>query len=349
MLQSLNPDMDPVLTAAYDQREMPTINLAQEIVIRNIVKGVLPKFLEEGMDNDENFEQNSDYNEFLEFKRQKELQKQYQQMQHFQQQVALQPHQLTQAIKGPTQTLHQGQFPNQQPQKDYSSVMVAFQSKMNPLGHVDQRKFFERKIGKGTWNRQQALTREWLHTERHIEYRRPQHRQDNRFFFIEDCNVKRVVRVHELDQWFKETFGYWPANPKEPILVDLGRASQVLQYVRDVSIFRGHPVCGFYVEKVNQDKVATLFKTREVKNLMGNQFAQYISFVLTNGQTYVINTTGFMEKEWANCDRFAKRGILPEELRLAAKKQAKGTPMTGSENDAYDTVEEMRTHEATTT
>uniref|UniRef100_A0A915HGL1 DNA-directed RNA polymerase n=1 Tax=Romanomermis culicivorax TaxID=13658 RepID=A0A915HGL1_ROMCU len=39
--------MDPVLMAAYDQRDMPTTNLAQEIVIRNMVKGVLPRPLEE--------------------------------------------------------------------------------------------------------------------------------------------------------------------------------------------------------------------------------------------------------------------------------------------------------------
>uniref|UniRef100_A0A915K1L5 Uncharacterized protein n=1 Tax=Romanomermis culicivorax TaxID=13658 RepID=A0A915K1L5_ROMCU len=84
-------------------------------------------------------QQNSDYNEFLEFERQKKLQKQYQQMQQFQQQTALQPPQKTQAITGPTQTLQQGQFTNQQPQKDYSSVMVARQLQMNPLGQVDQR------------------------------------------------------------------------------------------------------------------------------------------------------------------------------------------------------------------
>uniref|UniRef100_A0A915KMH6 Uncharacterized protein n=1 Tax=Romanomermis culicivorax TaxID=13658 RepID=A0A915KMH6_ROMCU len=49
MLQSLNSDMDPVLTAAYNQRGMPTNNLVQEIGLRNIVEGVLPKLLEEGM------------------------------------------------------------------------------------------------------------------------------------------------------------------------------------------------------------------------------------------------------------------------------------------------------------
>uniref|UniRef100_A0A915JCX4 Uncharacterized protein n=1 Tax=Romanomermis culicivorax TaxID=13658 RepID=A0A915JCX4_ROMCU len=68
------------------------------------------------------------------FKWQKELKKQYQQMQQFQQQAALQSPQLTQAITGPTQTLHQGQFTNQHLQKDYCSVIVARQSHMNPLG-----------------------------------------------------------------------------------------------------------------------------------------------------------------------------------------------------------------------
>uniref|UniRef100_A0A915HQE7 Uncharacterized protein n=1 Tax=Romanomermis culicivorax TaxID=13658 RepID=A0A915HQE7_ROMCU len=50
ILQSLNSDMDP----AYDQKEMPTNNLAQEIVITNMVKGVLLKLLEEGMKQDDN-------------------------------------------------------------------------------------------------------------------------------------------------------------------------------------------------------------------------------------------------------------------------------------------------------
>uniref|UniRef100_A0A915I696 Uncharacterized protein n=1 Tax=Romanomermis culicivorax TaxID=13658 RepID=A0A915I696_ROMCU len=38
-----------------------------------------------------------------------------------------------------------------------------------------------------------------------------------------DYNIKRIIRVHELDQCFKGTFGYWLANPKEPILVDMGK------------------------------------------------------------------------------------------------------------------------------
>uniref|UniRef100_A0A915KNK0 Uncharacterized protein n=1 Tax=Romanomermis culicivorax TaxID=13658 RepID=A0A915KNK0_ROMCU len=75
------------------------------------------------------------------------------------------------------------------------------------------------------------------------------------------------------------------------------KASQLLEYVGEVSIFRGHPVCGFDVKKTNQDKVVALFKTREVDNLKGKQFARYISFMLRNGQTYIINTTGLMEKE----------------------------------------------------
>uniref|UniRef100_A0A915KGR0 Uncharacterized protein n=1 Tax=Romanomermis culicivorax TaxID=13658 RepID=A0A915KGR0_ROMCU len=60
-------------------------------------------------------------------------------MQQFQRKAALQPPQLTQAIMGPNQSLDQGQFTNQQPQKDYSGVMVASQSQMNPVVQVDQR------------------------------------------------------------------------------------------------------------------------------------------------------------------------------------------------------------------
>uniref|UniRef100_A0A915IPH9 Uncharacterized protein n=1 Tax=Romanomermis culicivorax TaxID=13658 RepID=A0A915IPH9_ROMCU len=71
-----------------------------------------------------------------------------------------------------------------------------------------------------------------------------------------------------MDQWFKGTFGYWLANPKEPVLVDMGNVSQLLELSK-----KGHQVCGFDVAKVNQDKVAALFKMREVDNPMGKQFA----------------------------------------------------------------------------
>uniref|UniRef100_A0A915I9B3 Uncharacterized protein n=1 Tax=Romanomermis culicivorax TaxID=13658 RepID=A0A915I9B3_ROMCU len=138
---------------------------------------------------------------------------------------------------------------------------------------------------------------------------------------------------------FQKAFRYWPANPKEPILVDMVKFSQLREYVWKVSIFRGHSVCGFDVEKINQNKVATLFKRREVDNPLGTQFIRYISFTLMNSQIYIIDTTGLMEKEWgfftdfylidvgpyqynfihwAIWDWFAKRGILLEELRYAA-------------------------------
>uniref|UniRef100_A0A915ITS7 Uncharacterized protein n=1 Tax=Romanomermis culicivorax TaxID=13658 RepID=A0A915ITS7_ROMCU len=31
---------------------------------------------------------------------------------------------------------------------------------------------------------------------------------------------------------------------------------------------------------------------------MGNQFARYVGYALTNGQTYVIDTTTLMAEEW---------------------------------------------------
>uniref|UniRef100_A0A915JFX8 Uncharacterized protein n=1 Tax=Romanomermis culicivorax TaxID=13658 RepID=A0A915JFX8_ROMCU len=39
-------------------------------------------------------------------------------------------------------------------------------------------------------------------------------------------------------------FGYWPANPKEPILVDIGKVRQLLQFIQESSISHGYRVCG---------------------------------------------------------------------------------------------------------
>uniref|UniRef100_A0A915HW14 Uncharacterized protein n=1 Tax=Romanomermis culicivorax TaxID=13658 RepID=A0A915HW14_ROMCU len=76
---------------------------------------------------------------------------------------------------------------------------------------------------------------------------------------------------------------------------------------------------------------------REVNNLKGNQFARYISLVLMNGQTYIIDTTSLMEKKWVRCQvGLSKAG----QHRLAAEQQPQGMPVTDSENDAYDTAED---------
>uniref|UniRef100_A0A915I7C9 Uncharacterized protein n=1 Tax=Romanomermis culicivorax TaxID=13658 RepID=A0A915I7C9_ROMCU len=66
------------------------------------------------------------------------------------------------------------------------------------------------------------------------------------------------------------------------------------------------------MEKVNQDKVAASFKMREVDNPMGKQFVCYISLVLTNGQTYVIDTTGLMEMEWTSETLWSFETLTPE-------------------------------------
>uniref|UniRef100_A0A915IQ97 Uncharacterized protein n=1 Tax=Romanomermis culicivorax TaxID=13658 RepID=A0A915IQ97_ROMCU len=57
-------------------------------------------------------------------------------MQQFQQQAALQQHQLTRVIMGPTQTLNQGQFTNQQPQNDYSNQLEEALKCLSKYRHV---------------------------------------------------------------------------------------------------------------------------------------------------------------------------------------------------------------------
>uniref|UniRef100_A0A915IGP5 Uncharacterized protein n=1 Tax=Romanomermis culicivorax TaxID=13658 RepID=A0A915IGP5_ROMCU len=115
-------------------------------------------------------------------KRQRELQKQYQQVQQFQQEAALQQPQLIRAITGLTQTLNQGQFTNQQPEKDYSittrrmarEAEMKYQAAAQPNGDQGQVKEKENNQGKGKekgirskWDNQVS---QWiLHPERQNE------------------------------------------------------------------------------------------------------------------------------------------------------------------------------------
>uniref|UniRef100_A0A915L1A8 Uncharacterized protein n=1 Tax=Romanomermis culicivorax TaxID=13658 RepID=A0A915L1A8_ROMCU len=90
----------------------------------------------------------------------------------------------------------------------------------------------------------------------------------------------------------------------------LAGQSKGISFDRHQENWPGQLVCGFDVEKIGQDKVATLFKIREVDNPLGKQFAHYISFTLTNGQTYVIDTTNPLEREWDKANKEKEGGVL---------------------------------------
>uniref|UniRef100_A0A915JQ00 Uncharacterized protein n=1 Tax=Romanomermis culicivorax TaxID=13658 RepID=A0A915JQ00_ROMCU len=49
---------------------------------------------------------------------------------------------------------------------------------------------------------------------------------------------------------------------------------------------------------------------REVDNPMGKEFARYVSFTLTNGQTYIIDTITLMVKEWTSLHDFLNSDVL---------------------------------------
>uniref|UniRef100_A0A915L444 Uncharacterized protein n=1 Tax=Romanomermis culicivorax TaxID=13658 RepID=A0A915L444_ROMCU len=49
---------------------------------------------------------------------------------------------------------------------------------------------------------------------------------------------------------------------------------------------------------------------REIDNPMGKVFARYLSLAITNSQTYVINTTTLMIKEWTNLHDFPNSDML---------------------------------------
>uniref|UniRef100_A0A915L1H8 Uncharacterized protein n=1 Tax=Romanomermis culicivorax TaxID=13658 RepID=A0A915L1H8_ROMCU len=65
-----------------------------------------------------------------------------------------------------------------------------------------------------------CCTKQYLVTDPHVAYRQPELRQDNRYFLVDDYNVKWVVRVGELDRWFATNFGRHPLELTEPRMVE---------------------------------------------------------------------------------------------------------------------------------
>uniref|UniRef100_A0A915K1Y4 Mitochondrial carrier protein n=1 Tax=Romanomermis culicivorax TaxID=13658 RepID=A0A915K1Y4_ROMCU len=76
---------------------------------------------------------------------------------------------------------------------------------------------------------------------------------------------------------------------------------------------------------------------REVDNQMGKQLARYISFMLRNSQSYIIDTTDLMEKEWANM-LFARYWVLEDLVSIYNVCQA------GCDNEDRDKTVPLQEH-----
>uniref|UniRef100_A0A915I9Y8 Uncharacterized protein n=1 Tax=Romanomermis culicivorax TaxID=13658 RepID=A0A915I9Y8_ROMCU len=88
------------------------------------------------------------------------------------------------------------------------------------------------------------------HTDQ-VKAGQPQGHQNNQYFLTDDYNIKCLVRILEIEQWFASTMGYWLQRPMEPEWVHIGNVEPVLKQMA-TSQFRGLGVVGFDVKKIKK-------------------------------------------------------------------------------------------------
>uniref|UniRef100_A0A915IFQ0 Uncharacterized protein n=1 Tax=Romanomermis culicivorax TaxID=13658 RepID=A0A915IFQ0_ROMCU len=66
----------------------------------------------------------------------------------------------------------------------------------------------------------------------------------------QNYNLKRVVRVRELEQWFATNLGSYPCKLTEPKMIEIGKVAEMIETLKD-SRFRGQPIIGFDTKKAS--------------------------------------------------------------------------------------------------
>uniref|UniRef100_A0A915IDC6 Uncharacterized protein n=1 Tax=Romanomermis culicivorax TaxID=13658 RepID=A0A915IDC6_ROMCU len=134
--------------------------------------------------------------------------------------------------------------------------------------------------------------------DRYVSYQKKQYRQDDRFFFPDEYNIKPMIRITEFEQWFKTVYAR-PLNVlRDPRYVESGKLKSVLS-AHSKQNFRGHVLVSFDVEKIATNQLYIHKKTKmNIVNQNAIHVAQFIQLGFPTGYTIMFDALAATPEDW---------------------------------------------------
>uniref|UniRef100_A0A915JNI2 Uncharacterized protein n=1 Tax=Romanomermis culicivorax TaxID=13658 RepID=A0A915JNI2_ROMCU len=124
--------------------------------------------------------------------------------------------------------------------------------------------------------------------DRYVSYQKKQYRQDDRFFFADEYNIKRMIRITEFERWFETVY----ARPLNVL--------QDPQYVES-----GHVLVGFDVGKILTNQLYVHKKTKmNIVNQNVTHVARFVQLGFPTGYTLMFDALAATPKDWTAFYKF---------------------------------------------
>uniref|UniRef100_A0A915KXS9 Uncharacterized protein n=1 Tax=Romanomermis culicivorax TaxID=13658 RepID=A0A915KXS9_ROMCU len=136
--------------------------------------------------------------------------------------------------------------------------------------------------------------------DRYISYQKKQYRQDDRFFFAEEYNIKCMIRITEFERWFQRIYAR-PLNVLRDPRYELKSALSA----HSKPNFCGTVLVGFDVEKISTNQMYIHKKTKmNIVNQNAMHVARFVQLGFPTGYTIMFDTLAATPEDWTSFYEF---------------------------------------------
>uniref|UniRef100_A0A915KL43 Uncharacterized protein n=1 Tax=Romanomermis culicivorax TaxID=13658 RepID=A0A915KL43_ROMCU len=133
--------------------------------------------------------------------------------------------------------------------------------------------------------------------DRYITYQKKQHCQDDRFFFADEYNIKRMVRISQFELWFERVYTQLLNILHELTYIESSNLKNVLVMYTKPN-FRSHVLVSFDVKKKSHQLYIHKKTKLNIQNQNGTHVPRFVQLGFRMVHMIMFDALAAMPEDW---------------------------------------------------